>query len=82
MNDIVWLTMRRIRTPLIMMILVYSLSVFGMVQIPGQDAAGNPVQVGYLDAVYFISIMATTIGFGEIPNTFTHTCSHLSPLPA
>lgn len=72
MNDIVWLTMRRIRTPLILMILVYSLSVFGMVQIPGQDAAGNPVQVGYLDAVYFISIMATTIGFGEIPNTFTH----------
>jgi len=72
MNDIVWLTMRRIRTPLILMILVYSLSVFGMVQIPGQDAAGNPVQVGYLDAVYFISIMATTIGFGEVPNTFTH----------
>lgn len=72
MNDIVWLTMRRIRTPLILMILVYSLSVFGMVQIPGQDEAGNPVQVGYLDAVYFISIMATTIGFGEMPNTFTH----------
>jgi Trk K+ transport system NAD-binding subunit len=72
MNDIIWLTMRRMRTPLILMILVYSLSVFGLVQIPGQDEAGNPVQVGYLDAVYFISIMATTIGFGEIPHTFTH----------
>ena len=72
MNDIIWLTMRRMRTPLILMILVYSLSVFGMVQIPGQDEAGNPVQVGYLDAVYFISILATTIGFGEIPATFTH----------
>jgi voltage-gated potassium channel Kch len=72
MNDIIWLTMRRMRTPLILMILVYSLSVFGMVQIPGQDEAGNPVQIGYLDAVYFISILATTIGFGEIPATFTH----------
>ena len=72
MNDIIWLTMRRMRTPLILMILVYSLSVFGMVQIPGQDEAGNPVQVGYLDAVYFISILATTIGFGEVPTTFTH----------
>lgn len=71
MNDIVWLTMRRLRTPLIVMILVYSLSVFIMVQIPGQDDAGNPVTVSYLDAVYFVAIMATTIGFGEIPFAFT-----------
>jgi Trk K+ transport system NAD-binding subunit len=73
MNDIVWLTMRRMRTPLILMILVYSLSVFGMVLIPGQDAQGNPVEVGYLDAAYFIAILATTIGFGEVPVAFTHT---------
>ena len=72
MNDTVWLTMRRLRTPLIVMILVYSFSVFIMVQIPGQDDAGNPVQVSYLDAVYFIAILATTIGFGEMPHTFTH----------
>jgi Trk K+ transport system NAD-binding subunit len=72
MNDIIWLTMRRLRTPLIVMILVYSLSVFIMVHIPGQDEAGNPVAVGYLDAVYFIAILATTIGFGEMPYTFTH----------
>ena len=65
MNDIVWLTMRRMRTPLIIMILVYSFSVFGMLVIPGQDEAG------YLDAMYFVAIMATTIGFGEVPNTFT-----------
>jgi len=71
MNDIVWLTMRRMRTPLIMLILVYALSVFGMVAIPGQDAAGNAFEVGYLDAMYFVAIMATTIGFGEIPTTFT-----------
>ena len=72
MNDIIWLTMRRLRTPLILMILVYSLSVFGMVFIPGQDEAGNPVRVGFLDAVYFIAILATTIGFGEVPAAFTH----------
>jgi len=72
MNDIVWLTMRRMRTPLILMILVYSLSVLIMVQIPGRDEAGNPIQVAYLDAVYFVAIMATTIGFGEIPHAFTH----------
>ncbi len=71
MNDIVWLTMRRLRTPLILLILVYSLSVFVMVEIPGADASGNPVTVSYLDAMYFIAIMATTIGFGEVPYAFT-----------
>ena len=71
MNDIVWLTMRRMRTPLIVMILVYALSVFGMLMIPGQDEAGNAVQVGFLDALYFVAIMSTTIGFGEMPYAFT-----------
>ncbi len=71
MNDIIWLTMRRMRTPLVVMILVYSLSVFGMVLIPGQDAAGNAFRINFLDAAYFVAIMATTIGFGEIPSTFT-----------
>jgi len=71
MDDIIWLTMRRMRTPLIVMILVYSLSVFGMVMIPGQDATGREFQVNYLDAAYFVAIMATTIGFGEMPLAFT-----------
>ncbi len=71
MDNIVWLTMRRMRTPLILMILVYSLSVFGMVLIPGQDETGRLVQVSFLDAAYFIAIMATTIGFGEMPVAFT-----------
>ena len=72
MNDIIWLTMRRMRTPLIVMILVYSLSVFGLVAIPWHDGAGNVVRIGFLDASYFVAIMATTIGFGEMPGTFTH----------
>lgn len=71
MNDIIWLTMRRMRKPLILMILVYSLSVFGLVIIPGQDDAGNVIRVGFPDALYFVAIMATTIGFGEVPYTFT-----------
>lgn len=70
MNDIVWLTMRRMRTPLIVMILVYSLSVFGLVLIPGEDSAGHAFDMNFLDAAYFIAIMATTIGFGEIPASF------------
>ncbi|MBT8056752.1 MAG: NAD-binding protein [Gammaproteobacteria bacterium] len=71
MNDIVWLTMRRMRAPLIALILVYVLSVFGMLAIPGQDQNGNPIQVNFLEALYFVAVMATTIGFGEIPHSFT-----------
>ena len=71
MNDTVWLTLRRMRTPLIVMIIVYSLSVFGMLLIPGQDTDGNVYQLKILDAAYFVAIMATTIGFGEIPYHFT-----------
>lgn len=71
MNDIVWLTMRRMRTPLIALIVIHSLSVIGMMQIPGEDDAGNPIRVGFLDAAYYVAIMATTIGFGEYPTAFT-----------
>jgi Trk K+ transport system NAD-binding subunit len=71
MNDIIWLTMRRMRTPLVVMILVYSLSVFGLTLIPGLDADGNAFRLNFLDSSYFVAIMATTIGFGEIPTTFT-----------
>ena len=71
MNNIIWLTMRRMRTPLIVIILVYSLSVVGMVLIPGQDETGRVYQVGFLDAAYFVAIMATTVGFGEMPIAFT-----------
>jgi Trk K+ transport system NAD-binding subunit len=71
MNDIVWLTMRRMRTPLILLILVFCVSVFGLILIPGQDANGDPVAMGYLDAAYFVTILATTIGFGEVPYAFT-----------
>ena len=71
MNDIVWLTMRRMRTPLILLILVYFTSVFIVAAIPAVGPDGEVVRVSYLDAAYFVAIMATTIGFGEIPYPFS-----------
>jgi Trk K+ transport system NAD-binding subunit len=71
MNDIVWLTMRRMRTPLIVLILVSSPSILGLVLIPGEDASGRVVHVDFLHAAYIIAILATTIGFGEVPEVFT-----------
>ncbi len=72
MNDILWLTMRRIRLPIILLLLVFGISMFGMMLIPGQDAEGNQYYLNFLEAAYFVAFMSTTIGFGEIPYAFTH----------
>ncbi|NOR41583.1 MAG: potassium transporter TrkA [Gammaproteobacteria bacterium] len=70
-NDIVWMTMRRMRTPLIVLILVYFFSIIALMALPGVDDAGNTYKMSFLDAAYFMAILQTTIGFGEIPYSFT-----------
>ncbi len=70
-ESITWLALRRMRAPLVVLFSVYSISVLGMVLIPGVDDAGNPHQMSFFHAIYIISYVATTIGFGELPYTFT-----------
>ncbi|MEM7196290.1 MAG: NAD-binding protein [Pseudomonadota bacterium] len=71
MQHVFFLIMRRMRTPLIVLISVYAISVLGFVLIPGLDPNGNPVQMDFFHAFYFVSFMGSTIGFGEIPYPFT-----------
>ncbi|GHU28424.1 hypothetical protein AGMMS50256_10620 [Betaproteobacteria bacterium] len=71
MNDVLFVILRRLRRPLIALIAAYAVSVWGLVLIPGVDEQGNIVHLGFFHALYFISYTATTIGFGEIPYTFT-----------
>jgi voltage-gated potassium channel len=73
MNNIVFLVMRRLRAPLITLIVIWATAILGYVLIPGQDHAGNPYRMDFLHAFYFVSYMGTTIGFGEIPYAFTPT---------
>ncbi len=63
--------MRRMRTPLIVLLLVYFFSIMAMVAVPGMDDEGHPFHMSFLDAAYFMAILQTTIGFGEIPYSFT-----------
>lgn len=56
-----------------MLITIYAISVLGFVLIPGVDDQGEPWRMGFFHAFYFVSYMATTIGFGEIPYAFTET---------
>jgi voltage-gated potassium channel len=67
----VFLVLRRMRVPLIVLILIFAVSVLGLSLIPGQDAQGRPDRMGLFDSFYFMSYTATTIGFGELPNVFT-----------
>lgn len=66
-----FLVLRRLRAPLIALILIYALTIAGLVIIPGADERGHPVRMDFLHAFYFVSYTATTIGFGEIPHAFT-----------
>ncbi len=61
-----FLLMRRIRTPLLVLIAVIVVSVIGLSLIPGRDEDGNVTRLSVFDAFYFMSYTASTIGFGEI----------------
>jgi Trk K+ transport system NAD-binding subunit len=67
----VFLVLRRMRIPLIVLIVIFAVSVLGLSLMPGQDDQGRPDRMGLFDAFYFMSYTATTIGFGELPEEFT-----------
>ena len=71
MHNVIYLLLRRMRVPLIVVILAYAISILGLVLIPGIDDQGNPWQMSFFHAFYFVSFMGSTIGFGEIPYPFT-----------
>ncbi len=72
MDTIVFLVLRRMRTPLLVLIVTYTITIAVLALIPGEDAAGNPTApMSIFHAFYFVSYTATTIGFGEIPVPFS-----------
>ncbi len=70
-SPITWLVLRRMRTPLIVLICAYAISVLGLTLVPGIDPEGNPDHLSFFHAFYVISYISTTIGFGELPHPFT-----------
>ena len=70
-SSTIFLVMRRMRTPLITLIVIFSVSVVGLSLIPGVDPDGRTARLSLFEAFYFMSYTATTIGFGELPWPFT-----------
>ena len=67
----IFLILRRMRAPLIVLITIFAISVLGLTLVPGETQAGQPWRMSIFDAFYFMSYTASTIGFGELPQAFT-----------
>ncbi len=71
-NSSLWIVLSRMRTPLLVLIFSYTVAIIGFLLIDGVDANGNRYQMNIFDAFYVVTYTATTIGFGEIPFSFTY----------
>ncbi len=67
-----WIVIRRLRAPFLIILITFSVSIIGMMLIPGRDDQGHIYHLNFFDAFYFVSYMASTIGFGESPYAFTY----------
>lgn len=72
MNTLLFLFLRRMRMPLLVLLGAYAISIGGLVLMPGTDDQGNPWRFDFFHAFYFVSFMGSTIGFGEIPYAFSN----------
>ena len=70
-SSTIFLVMRRMRAPLIILIVIFAVSVVGLTLVPGIGPNGQPARISLFEAFYFMSYTATTIGFGELPWPFT-----------
>ncbi len=70
-SSLVFLFLRRMRLPLTVLILAYSIATLGFTLIPGVDDQGNPWKMNFFEAFYVVSYTGSTIGFGEVPYDFS-----------
>ncbi len=71
MHGIIFVLLRRVRVPLIILLCAYAVSVLGLVLVPGIDVNGEPWRMSFFHAFYFVSFMGSTIGLGEVPYPFS-----------
>jgi voltage-gated potassium channel len=71
LNSTLLLTLRRLRAPIILLVVVFAIGIVGLVLIPGVGEDGRPWRMSVFQAFYFMTYTASTIGFGEIPQGFT-----------
>ena len=71
-SNLFFLVLRRMRTPLVLVVVIYAICVMGLSLVSGVDADGNRTPgMGLFHAFYVVSFTGTTIGLGELPHTFS-----------
>lgn len=70
-KSLMFLFLRRMRLPLVVLIAAYSIATVGFTLIPGVDDQGNPWRMSFFEAFYVVSYTGSTIGFGEVPYPFS-----------
>jgi len=60
-NSVVFLTLRKLRAPLLILIGVYAVGITGLVLIPGVDEAGRASPMSFFHAFYFLTYTASTV---------------------
>ncbi|QFG67451.1 potassium channel protein [Ornithinimicrobium pratense] len=68
-TDALFMVLRRMRTPLVVVISVFAVMTFGLSVIPGTPE--NPRALTVFESFYVISYTGLTIGFGEVPHEFS-----------
>jgi Trk K+ transport system NAD-binding subunit len=71
-TDVIFLFMRRMRAPLIVVITTFSVCTAGLMFMPGTDANGNPYRLTVFDAFYQMTLTLTTVGYSEVPHAFSY----------
>ena len=71
-TEVIFLVLRRMRAPLIVVIATFSFCTVGMMLMPGVDPQGNPYRLNIFDAFYQMTITLTTVGFTEAPYPFSY----------
>lgn len=69
-TDAVFLVLRRMRMPLVVVVSVFALMSFGLSTMPGTPE--NPEPLSVFDSFYVISYTGLTIGYGEVPHAFSY----------
>lgn len=70
-SRITFIILRYMRRPILVLVTVYAVSMLGWILIPGVDPQGNPQNLSFFHAFYFLTYTVTTTGFGELPDSFT-----------
>ena len=71
-TEVIFLIMRRMRAPLIVVITTFSFCTAGMMFMPGLDPQGKPYRLNIFDAFYQMTITLTTVGYTEAPYPFSY----------